>query len=588
MRLSSKLFFGLVMILIITVCTGLVGWVSVTGIAAKLTSIAGDSLPGVRSLLTIKEGHMSMLTGERGLVLYKDPQVRKAQYDYMSASQASLAAALSDLKRVTLTPRERQLVATFEQQWAAFMTAHESLLTIARQRDMLVSEGTREGDPRLAQVDARALDASMAARAAWLPIDATLKDLYSENGKVIAATSAAALGSARSAKLTILGVGGVALIALLFLGFALSRSINGGVRSLVGECEGLANAAVGGRLDARGDPTRVTREFQAVIRGINSILDAIVSPVQDISQTMNRLAARDLSARVVKDYQGDFLSLKEACNRMSDQMQTTFSSVSSSATALSAAAEELTAVAEQMAANAEETSGQSGVVSTAGEQVSHNVQTVATAMEEMSASIKEIAKNAGEAARVASGAVATAAETNDIVGKLGDSSAEIGQVIKVITSIAQQTNLLALNATIEAARAGEAGKGFAVVANEVKELAKETAKATEDIGRRVEAIQADSKGAVQAIAEISQVIDQINGISNTIASAVEQQTSTTNEIVRSVAEAARGSTEIASNIMGVAQAARSTSSGAMDTQRASSELSRMAAELQQMVAKFKY
>ena len=139
---------------------------------------------------------------------------------------------------------------------------------------------------------------------------------------------------------------------------------------------------------------------------------------------------------------------------------------------------------------------------------------------------------------------------------------EIGQVIKVITSIAQQTNLLALNATIEAARAGEAGKGFAVVANEVKELAKETAKATEDISRKIEAIQTDTKAAVDAIGTISGVINQINGISSTIATAVEEQNATTNEMARNVSEAARGSGEITSNIAGVAQAAESTSRGA--------------------------
>jgi methyl-accepting chemotaxis protein len=172
------------------------------------------------------------------------------------------------------------------------------------------------------------------------------------------------------------------------------------------------------------------------------------------------------------------------------------------------------------------------------------------------------------------------------VGKLGDSSAEIGQVIKVITSIAQQTNLLALNATIEAARAGEAGKGFAVVANEVKELAKETARATEDISRKIEAIQNDTKSAVSAIGQIALVINQINDISNTIASSVEEQTATTTEIGRNVTEAAKGSAEIAQNITAVAQAAQSTTSGAADSLKASTELARMAADLQKNVSRF--
>src|SRR5947209_7514340 len=176
---------------------------------------------------------------------------------------------------------------------------------------------------------------------------------------------------------------------------------------------------------------------------------------------------------------------------------------------------------------------------------------------------------------------------NQTVSKLGESSVEIGKVIKVITSIAQQTNLLALNATIEAARAGEAGKGFAVVANEVKELAKQTAKATEDISRKIMAIQTDTKGAVEAIGSITGVIGHINDISGTIATAVEEQSVTTNEMTRNVADAATGSGEITRNIEGVAEAARGTSTSAQESQKAANDLADMAAHLRGMVGQFK-
>jgi methyl-accepting chemotaxis protein len=262
--------------------------------------------------------------------------------------------------------------------------------------------------------------------------------------------------------------------------------------------------------------------------------------------------------------------------------------INANAQQLASSSQELTSVSQQLAANAEETAAQANVASAAAQQVSQNVTTVSSGTEEMGASIREIAKNTNEAARVATSAVKVADKTNVTMAKLGESSAQVGNVIKVITSIAEQTNMLALNATIEAARAGEAGKGFAVVANEVKELAKQTAKATEDISRKIEAIQADTSGAVEAIAQIGKIINQINDTQNTIASAVEEQTVTTAEITRNIAEAALGSEEIAKNVGGVAQAARSTTEGASNTKSSADDLAKIAMDLQELVSQFKY
>jgi methyl-accepting chemotaxis protein len=309
--------------------------------------------------------------------------------------------------------------------------------------------------------------------------------------------------------------------------------------------------------------------------------------VGQILDVVNAAAVGDLTREVTVKGADSIGQLGEGLTKFFGELRGTIGQIGMNGHSLASSAEELSSVSTQMNANAEETSAQANVVSAASEQVSKNVQTVATAAEEMSASIKEIAKNAAEAAKVATNAVKVAERTNSTVAKLGESSAEIGNIVKVITGIAQQTNLLALNATIEAARAGEAGKGFAVVANEVKELAKETARATEDISQKIAAICADTKESVEAIGQIGGIINQINDISNTIASAVEEQTATTNEISRTIAEASKGSSEIAQNIVGVAQAARSTSSGSSDTQKAASELARMSSDLQKTVARFK-
>jgi methyl-accepting chemotaxis protein len=318
-----------------------------------------------------------------------------------------------------------------------------------------------------------------------------------------------------------------------------------------------------------------------IARSISSSAAKMLAMIQEV-------AANNLTVKDMEISSNDEIGLAGlALNQMKNNLHGVLQSIAETSIHVAAASEQLSNTSQQITANSEETSAQAKVVSNATQQVSQNLQTVATGAEEMGASIKEIAKNASEAARIATSAVKVAETTTATVSKLGESSNEIGQVIKVITSIAQQTNLLALNATIEAARAGEAGKGFAVVANEVKELAKETAKATEDISQKIEAIQTDTKAAVEAIASISEVINQVNGISSTIATAVEEQNATTNEMSRNVSEAAHGSSEITSNISGVAQAAESTSRGASDTQKAAQQLVETSAELRRLVEQFK-
>jgi methyl-accepting chemotaxis protein len=346
-----------------------------------------------------------------------------------------------------------------------------------------------------------------------------------------------------------------------------------------------------GRLDALRNVGRMVSQSlerlqEAAAREAEA--EELREKVASILQTVSLAAAGDLTSQVTVSGSDAIGQMGEALQSFFGKLRESMGDIARNAGSLSEAAASLNDVSQTMGGNAARTTSEATVASAASEQVSGNIQTVAAGAEEMTASIREIAKNATDAARVAATAVDVAQSTNQTVNKLGESSAEIGKVIKVITSIAQQTNLLALNATIEAARAGEAGKGFAVVANEVKELAKETAKATEDIGQKIEAIQGDTAGAVSAIGEISQIINQISDIQNTIASAVEEQTATTNEISRSVNEAARGSNDIAASISGVAEAAQSTSTGSEETQTAAGELAGMANELQRLLSQFTY
>jgi methyl-accepting chemotaxis protein len=314
---------------------------------------------------------------------------------------------------------------------------------------------------------------------------------------------------------------------------------------------------------------------------------SILRPVQRLGEVIDALAKGDLTQR-------SGITSRDELGRMAIGLDTALGSIHRSLTTighnaetLASSATELSAVAGQIADSARDTDAQTSSASNEAEEISRNVQTVAAGSEEMGLSIREISRNTSEAAQIAAVAVTEAAHATETIRQLGESSAEIGNVIKLITSIAEQTNLLALNATIEAARAGDAGKGFAVVASEVKDLAQETARATEDIGARVNAIQQDTSGAVDVISRISEVIARINDFQTTIASAVEEQTATTGEMSRSIGEVASGSSRIAANISDVSTASASAVHGVTQTRQASEEVARTAEELRALVGAFR-
>ncbi|SEP30183.1 methyl-accepting chemotaxis protein [Trujillonella endophytica] len=313
---------------------------------------------------------------------------------------------------------------------------------------------------------------------------------------------------------------------------------------------------------------------------------SVTGPVARIREVLGQVAAGDLRVRAGQTGGGELGEVAQSLDHTLDALGSVLHLVGDSARQLSDASKQLDSASVAIADNARTAAGQADAVVTSAGEVASSVDTVAAGSSQMESAIREIATNATQAARVAGQAVTVAENTTRTVGKLGDSSQEIATVVKLINGIAEQTNLLALNATIEAARAGEAGKGFAVVASEVKELAQETARATEDISRRVEAIQADTAGAVDAIGRISSVIGEINDFQATIAAAVEEQTATTNEMNRNVAEAASGSQSIANAITGLAAGTQETNSRVEEAQRAAAELARMSGQLQEAVSRF--
>lgn len=349
----------------------------------------------------------------------------------------------------------------------------------------------------------------------------------------------------------------------------------------------MTAAAAHGDLRIRANAEEFTGVNRRIFEGFNSMFDAWLAPVEEIERVLTAMTKMDLTARVNGHYTGEYDRIANALNTVCVNLGKEVQHIHQHTMVMASASEELSAVSKELASGAALASRLSTTASQSIEDVSEGLSAAASGSAEMLQSIREISQNASEATTVVGSAVEISDSTNQKIASLGRSTVEIGKVIKVISGIAQQTNLLALNATIEASRAGEAGKGFAVVAHEVKELAKGTAKATEEVSQSIATIQRDRADSADGVAAIATVTSQIRDISHSIASAVEQQTATTNEMGRHVSNAAQVAAGIAHEMAELAEAARNTSSGATQTDAAIADLNKILGNLQTFVAMFK-
>ena len=590
LALRSKLIIGFTIVLILMVVISATSFWSMSNLVDTTQKIYEKDLIGISLLRQLNRdvNGIGRVANRYALAMNAgDLEGAKKAQETIEKTKADLLSNYEKARATIIRPALREKIDLVKPTIMNFYIGVDSVLAAAQGKDPALSA--------YKVINSKQYQDTIAT------VTASIREISELKTKGAEEIFKGAMEQGNSAKMLLAILLGLSILLSIVIIYLVSQSINKPLSSLQTSVLDLAEGKLNNKIENTDYPNEIGAMAKAVgvlqvgLQKADQLQQAerennirAKETTEQIGSIISAAAGGDFTAQVpMAGKEGFFKDISEQVNRLIDTSRQAFIAIMRNATAVASSSEELSAVSMQMSSNAEETSAQAKVVSNSAVQVSANTQTVAAGVEEMSASIREISINTVEASTVAHKAVELAQKTNATMAKLSTSSLEIGNVLKVISSIAEQTNLLALNATIEAARAGELGKGFAVVANEVKELARQTAKATEEIGGNITAIQSDTQGALVSIEEISTIINKINDISGLIASAVEEQAATTGEMGRSVSEAATSSADIASNINSVATTAQSTSEGAANSQQAASQLAQIAGELQSLVMKFK-
>ncbi len=590
LALRTKLIIGFTIVLILLVVISATSFWSMSNLVDNTQKIYEKDLIGISLLRQLNRdvNGIGRVANRYALAMNAgDIESAKKAQETIEKTKAELLSNYEKARATIIRPALREKIDLVKPAIMNFYIGVDSVLAAAQGKDPALSA--------YKVINSKQYQDTIAT------VTASIREVSELKTKGAEEIFKGAMEQGNSAKMLLAVLLGLSILLSIFIIYLVSKSINKPLSSLQTSVLDLAEGKLNNKIENTDYPNEIGAMAKAVsvlqvgLQKADQLQQAerennirAKETTEQIGSIISAAAGGDFTAQVpMAGKEGFFKDISEQVNRLIDTSRQAFIAIMRNATAVASSSEELSAVSMQMSSNAEETSAQAKVVSNSAVQVSANTQTVAAGVEEMSASIREISINTVEASTVAHKAVELAQKTNATMAKLSTSSLEIGNVLKVISSIAEQTNLLALNATIEAARAGELGKGFAVVANEVKELARQTAKATEEIGGNITAIQSDTQGALVSIEEISAIINKINDISGLIASAVEEQAATTGEMGRSVSEAATSSADIASNINSVATTAQSTSEGAANSQQAASQLAQIAGELQSLVMKFK-